>query len=728
LENSLAMNVYGKKKFKAVEYQGIFNKSMRIKCKMEREMVKRLLIEVKNRNGSKVEPMKGRSVSDENQGIDIEPGIELSEFALVKLSEGPKSAPEIVPTPEEVVHAIREVAEYVHKDDRVSFIEDCYRDSQVNQMNFKSNKVFKEMRQVAEEIDSKGLILCMGDKSGKFAIIKKESYEEKRRRAFEKNFRKVGKMTCGIGNAKKEVLEILRENGMTQLAGRMNTASGNWLSCFTSVKTHKMEWPLRIIITEKDTWLDLVSSFIQTGLSMGKVEDPWRVKNSEEAVERMGLIHKEKVKVFSLDIEDMYFNVNINTVLRLFKKKIIELGEDKFKDMMKITLDDFLEIVRIYFNHTIIKVDEYYYTQKKGACIGSKAAPLTSEIFLEYIDQLIRAALSKKFGDLVKLIMRFVDDYWCAIDESMKESEVAEMFNEYGEGLVFTMEKEEKGKGLQFLDTCSSTVKGGLCWDCKQRTPKPLLPWKSNHAREIKESVVVNCLKTAVLRSCPCGMKKSLEIREDRLRVAGYPEDFMMQQKVKIIMNWNRKKKESQEDKRMKYVGIQRYHKLTHVIGKQAGKRDVKVVSKYQVKNKNIMYMKKAIGKTVNGCEEKHKKSPFECEKNCVYSIGLSCNRQYIGQTSKCVNERLGEHLSGDAIYSTFNEHKKQCHCKVGKCRTFNRKQIKSTHVRMLVETMSMEDERKKNGKDSVISKPSIHPTRREREFIEEKFKMESEM
>jgi hypothetical protein len=599
-------------------------------------------------------------------------------------------------------------------------------------MNFKPSLDLKNIKKVAQELEEKGVILCMGDKSGKFALIKGSSYEDKWKKAIEKNFLKVEKKTSGIGESKKEVMRILRENGEDKLAGTVNTASVNWLTCFTSVKTHKVLWPLRIIVTARNSWLGVVSSFIQSGFKKVTINDPWRDKNSEETVLRMSRLHKRKVKIFSLDIEDMYFNVNIETVLRIFKQKVIEKGEGDFVREMGVSLDDFIEIVRLYFKNTIIEKDGDYFTQRKGACIGSKAAPIVSEIFLEFVDEEIRKELIKVFGELIEMVIRFVDDYWLAVKEKVKIDEVVRIFNNFGQGLVFTLEMEDEEKGLQFLDTRGSTKNGGLCWECKQRSPKPLLPWISNHAREIKESVVTNCLKTVVTRACPCGMKESLEIQEGRLSKAGYPLDFVQNQKLKVLKNWDKPKKDKEsqsveENDREKFVGIQRYHKLTHKIGKIASRWNVKVMSRYRWKNKNIIYMKKAVEKTEKFCNKKHKQMPFECGKGRIYSIGLSCKREYIGQTVKCVNSRLTEHLNGKASYSTFQDHRNICDCKVEECISLNKYPVKNASVRMILETLSIEKVIDEQGKDRVISNPSIHPSQKEREFINKKWKWRDE-
>jgi hypothetical protein len=568
-----------------------------------------------------------------------------------------------------------------------------------------------------------GLLLLQGDKSGRFAVIKKVSYEEKKKAAFEKNFVKVGSKTCGIGKAKDEVREILNENGKTDLAGNINSAKGNWLKAFTSVKTHKIKWPLRVIITEANTWLNPLSTFLQFGLSLISLKDEWRIKNTEEAVERMSKIHGRECKIISLDIQDMYFNVDIKIICDQIKKLVVEQGELSFIKATGVSLDDFTKLVKIYFDSTVIRDGSTYYTQRKGACIGSKAAPLASEVFLQLVDGRIRVKLIEMYGEKIILAMRFVDDYWSALDKDVDTKQILEIFREQGMGLEFTMEEEHETDGLQFLETRSYT-KNGLCWSCCQRSPKPILPWNSDHAKEIKSAVTENCVKSVVLKACPCKMKESLYKAESRLRKAGYPKDFVHKVKNKVINNWSKVK--SSQEKSRNYVGMRRYHKITHAIGKKAKKYDVDVVSKYPEKYRKLVNICNRDQEEESHCP-KHKHKAFECgKKNCIYSIKMSCGGQYIGTTSKCANTRLSEHMKGDAKYSSFNTHKTKCKCnvKTEECRILTSKEIKGERARLAIETFLMENEADAMGKQYVFSNPSVKVGEKEREFISKQCKL----
>jgi hypothetical protein len=122
-----------------------------------------------------------------------------------------------------------------------------------------------------------------------------------------------------------------------------------------------------------------------------------------------------------------------------------------------------------------------------------------------------------------------------------------------------------------------------------------------------------------------------------------------------------------------------------------------------------------------------HEGLPFECKENAIYSVGFTCNREYIGQSYRCVNTRFLEHKEGKNKYSSYQQHINRCKCDVKQVKTFNNKPIKGGYVRQILETICIEESKRMKGDDMIISNPSIIPTERERMFIEKKIKWTDE-
>src|SRR6266478_10241301 len=87
----------------------------------------------------------------------------------------------------------------------------------------------------------------------------------------------------------------------------------------------------------------------------------------------------------------------------------------------------------------------------------------------------------------------------------------------------------------------------------------------------------------------------------------------------------------------------------------------------------------------------------------------------YIGETSKCPNVRLEEHLSYKSKYASFTEHWKSCGCQVDplNCKLLVERGLQGMYSRKLVETLCIEEALE--SETQVISNPSIMPTAGER-------------
>jgi hypothetical protein len=163
-------------------------------------------------------------------------------------------------------------------------------------------------------------------------------------------------------------------------------------------------------------------------------------------------------------------------------------------------------------------------------------APFDTEIFLELVDQKIASILKKYLDEGSLIIMRFVDDYLVMYkEEFIQQATILKAFDESKRTLTFTKE-EETENGLQFLEIRISTSKG-VCWECQQRDQKPLLPYKSNHSKSIKNAIVVNALKSARSKKCPCKILSlaqkdiSTKRQRQRLQKAGYPSSWINRRK-----------------------------------------------------------------------------------------------------------------------------------------------------------------------------------------------------
>lgn len=113
----------------------------------------------------------------------------------------------------------------------------------------------------------------------------------------------------------------------------------------------------------------------------------------------------------------------------------------------------------------------------------------------------------------------------------------------------------------------------------------------------------------------------------------------------------------------------------------------------------------------------KHVNKYVECAVGVVYKIPLGCGKVYIGQTGRCLNERLREHAL--SLRSTTGAHL-HIHCRDCRCiPNFQGTTIvgrgKEKVAREVLEAYMI----KKECPDKCISQPSLFLHKKEVDFID---------
>lgn len=314
------------------------------------------------------------------------------------------------------------------------------------------------------------------------------------------------------------------------------------------------------------------------------------------------------------------------------------------------------------------------FLQRRGVCIGSKVAPVLSNIFFSFVDR----AVNERLQNVVSLICRYVDDYLVVVKSdnfAQLSGSVMQVFEECGYGLKFTMELPCENK-LQFLDLQLKFEDDHVCWRYNPRTGKPLLDYGSGHSKLIKNGVAFACLRAALSRSCHETLLDSFLDQVDRLRKARYPDSVLIMTAKKLI-RWVKSQDKGKDadgcdrSTQEKVAVIPYVHKMSHGLKKVARRFGVKVAFSAPVKTGTICAaVQRKVEGTSNskqGCGIKHDedKCAVPCATEVVYNIPLSCGAAYIGQTGRCLNTRLNEHKSAvkKKEHAHLAAHCKECAC-----------------------------------------------------------------
>lgn len=155
-------------------------------------------------------------------------------------------------------------------------------------------------------------------------------------------------------------------------------------------------------------------------------------------------------------------------------------------------------------------------------------------------------------------------------------------------------------------------------------------------------------------------------------------------------------------------------HMISHNLKKVGNRAGVQVVFSVPQKLSRICKAVNA-AEPAPRCTTKHRSQFVECVDEVVYSVPLTCGKRYIGQTGRCLNERLKEHhynvtrlLSGHLAI-----HCRDCGCKPIFEQTSVVRRCRDKTAREIIEAREID----KAG-SLCVSAPSILLTKKELEFL----------
>lgn len=289
---------------------------------------------------------------------------------------------------------------------------------------------------------------------------------------------------------------------------------------------------------------------------------------------------------------------------------------------------------------------------------------------------------------------------------------MSEKFELNGGGLSFTKEVPQNN-GIQFLDISLTFQKNHVCWQYSPRSSKPLLNFSSKHSKVVKNGIAMSCLKSALTKSCEHKMSDSFNAQVTRLLDVGYPRDAVAtvaeRLKKSIVLSPSMV---AESDRKKRVVGIPYIHCVSHRLKKVGSRYGVNVVftaanklgkicAAVQRKNERVKDKKRT-----DICFVKHTNKFTDCRTSVVYKVPFSCGRFYVGQTGRCINQRLLEHkrsLTGGSP-SNLSLHCRDCKCtpKFDECAVLYRHRNEET--RLMIEAWHIE-----NSGSACVSQPSIN-------------------
>lgn len=460
-----------------------------------------------------------------------------------------------------------------------------------------------------------------------------------------------------LKKAKRNVVAVLKECDFQTVVKRLGEVSQATLRLKFLLKDHKAGFPLRVVVNENGSWQRVLSVFIQKCLTGVEVDSPLSLRNSEQLIEILNPHHRRSCEVITLDIKDLYYSMNKSELLR----RVRGWCDDhlvKFQSSSGIDVDSFMSILEFYLGSTVIDFEGALFIQKEGVCIGSSIAPVLSEIFLNemdvYVDAFVRSLPS---GAVV--VRRYVDDILiCSFEEGLAGT-VKKCIIEKCHDLTFTEGSTLQGK-IQYLDLLLHTQKG-LCWRFGKESAKPLLAADSCHSKLVKRGVIASVVDNACKKSCVHHVGEAIGLQKLRLVEAGHHQDVISSVMLKVLRKFSSAPVEKPVVKNV--VCVPYYHGISHNLKSVAKRFGVNLVFKAQHKLESLT----PFSGGRQGCLKKHQNPDLTCQVGVVYDIPLRCGLSYVGQTGRCLNDRLLEHkraVKDNAQNSEIAKHVVDCnHC-----------------------------------------------------------------
>ncbi|CAN8002292.1 unnamed protein product, partial [Ixodes hexagonus] len=221
-------------------------------------------------------------------------------------------------------------------------------------------------------------------------------------------------------------------------------------------------------------------------------------------------------------------------------------------------------------------------------------------------------------------------------------------------GLTFTYELPAD-MSIRFLDLVLEFQKEHdyVCWSYNPRSKKGLLSYSSAHSKIVKRGIASSCLHAPLTKSCQHKVPLSFDNQVARLGSAGYPKSLIPSVCERLLQRIKRGGGVERRDKVDKTpFTVPFYHAISHNLKVQAARFGDRVVFKNDFRLSRLTPFTRGR----KGYGKNHRNPAIECQEGVVYNIPLACGFSYIGQTGRCVNERLMEHKRCVLLHSPNSE------------------------------------------------------------------------
>ena len=374
-------------------------------------------------------------------------------------------------------------------------------------------------------------------------------------------------------------------------------------------------------------------------------KSPYHITSTQDFVEQVRHITVVPGECLSsYDVSVLFTSVPIDPVLTIIKDLLVK--DSTLKDRTVIGIDDIILLLEFCLKNTYFSFQGQFFEQVEGAAMGSPVSPIVANLYMEYLEQkaLSTAPHPPRFW------CRYVDDTFVIHKEANKEG-FLQHINSVDPAIKFTVENNKEDGSIPFLDTIVKPEENGGLSITVYRKPThtdQYLQWDSHHNLSAKFSVI-NTLSHRAQTVCsnPELLKQEKENLRKALTKCKYPkwaldkvEKRFSRPSIEAIDGVNNQGTNSapaatREVKSKGHIVIP----YTQGFVKVPKRSVVGMVSKLTSKG----------GSTIKNLLDSPKdKDPMVSQSDVIYWYqcgDLTCDDEYIGETSRTFGERYKEHL-----------------------------------------------------------------------------------
>lgn len=161
------------------------------------------------------------------------------------------------------------------------------------------------VRRVASFLHDQSLRVLPADEECGVTVLPSEIFKSKSREAISSVFNARSKVS--LSKVKPRAMKLLDRLNFSEFVKAIDKSKNNFLTVFFHAETHKVDVPLRTIVSKPGTWQHSVALFLQCHLKVLPLDDPFIVSNFNQVLEFFNTNNDKRCQAFWSDIKNLLF-------------------------------------------------------------------------------------------------------------------------------------------------------------------------------------------------------------------------------------------------------------------------------------------------------------------------------------------------------------------------------------------------------------------------------------